>query len=77
MLKPIAVSFLAAFIASVLVMSRSHVSVLDVLPVHQHVVPTQRPHLALTRHHVALKRATTVSVHLWNRNRVDAVGWEA
>lgn len=55
----------------------SHVSVLDVFPVHQHVVPAQHPHLALARHHMALKHIAAVSVHLWKRNSVDAVLWEA
>lgn len=55
----------------------SHVSVLDVLPVHQHVVPAQHPHLALTRHHVALKPVAAVSVDLRRRNGVDAVLGEA
>lgn len=55
------------------VIRASHVSVLDILPVHQHVLPTQRPHLALTRHHMALKHLVTVSVHLWRTDGVAAV----
>lgn len=51
----------------------SHVSVLDVLPVHQHVVPAQRPHLALSGHHMALQLHAGVSVHLRRRDGVDAV----
>ena len=55
----------------------SHVSVLDVLPVHQHVVPGQPPHLALPRHHMALELVAAVSVDLRRRNGVDAVLREA
>lgn len=55
----------------------SHVSVLHVLPVHQHVVPTQRPHLALARHHVALEHIVAVSVHMRRKHGVDAVLREA
>lgn len=51
----------------------SHVSVLDVLPVHQHVIPAQHPYMTLTRHHVALKVILAVSVDLRRRNGVDAV----
>lgn len=51
----------------------SHVSVLDVLPVHQHVVPAQCPYLALTGHHMALKLIAAVSVDQRRRNSVDAV----
>lgn len=59
------------------VVCASHVSVLDILPVHQHVVPAQCPHLALAYHHVALKHLAAISVHLWGRNGVDAVVWKA
>lgn len=55
----------------------SHVSVLYVLPVHQHVLPAQHPHLALTRHHMALEHFVTDSVHLRNRDTIDAVILEA
>lgn len=55
----------------------SHVSVLDILPVHQHVVPAQYAHLALTGHHMALKLIAAVSVDLRERNGVDAVLREA
>lgn len=55
----------------------SHASVLDVLPVHQHVLPAQHPHLALTRQHVALKLLAAVSVNLRGRKAVDAVLREA
>lgn len=55
----------------------SHVSVLDVLPVHQHVLPAQHPHLALTRHHMALKLVAAVSVNMRGRDAVDAVLCEA
>lgn len=51
----------------------SHVSVPDVLPVHQHVVPSQRPHLALTCHHVDLQLFAAFFVHLWGSDSVDAV----
>ncbi len=55
----------------------SHVSVLDVLPIHQHVFSAQYPHLALTRHHMALKLVAAVSVDLRRRDGVDAVLREA
>lgn len=55
----------------------SHVSVLDVLPVHQHVIPAQRPHMSLACHHMTLKHIAAISVHLRRRNGVDAVLWEA
>lgn len=43
----------------------SHISVFDVFPVHQHVLSAQRPHLALTGHHMVLKYLLAVFAHLW------------
>lgn len=57
--------------------SVSHVSVLDILPVHEHVLSAQRPHLALAGQHVALKHISAVSVHLRRGDGVDAVLLEA
>lgn len=54
-------------------MFASHVSVLDILPVHQHIVPAQWPHLALSGHHMALQLYAGVSVHLRRRDSIDAV----
>lgn len=51
----------------------SHVSVLNVFPVHQHVIPAQHPYMTLTRHHMALELILAVSVDLRRRNGVDAV----
>lgn len=55
----------------------SHVPVLHVLPVHQHVVPAERPHLAVSRHDVALELVAAVSVHQRGGDAVDAVVREA
>lgn len=55
----------------------SHVPVFDILPVHQHVFPAQRPHLALTSKHVALKHISGVPVRLWRTHGIDAVLGEA
>lgn len=54
-----------------------HVSVLDVLPVHQHVLPAERPHLPPARQHAALKLLSAVPVDLRRRKAVDAVLREA
>lgn len=55
----------------------SHVSVLDVFPVHQHVVPAQWPYLAVAHHHVVLKLFAAVCVDPRGRHGVDAVLREA
>lgn len=55
----------------------SHVSVLDVLPVHHDVLLAQRPHLAQARQHVALENVSAFPVHLWRGRGVDAVLLEA
>ena len=54
-------------------LAASHVSVLDVLPVHQHVLPAQGPHLALAHHHMALEHLAAVRVNLGGGRGVDAV----
>lgn len=51
----------------------SHVSVPDVLSVHQYVVPVQRPHLALARRHVDLELFAAFFIRLWRSDGVDAV----
>lgn len=51
----------------------SHVSVLDVFSVHQHVVPAQCPHLALGCHHMALKHLAAVCVDMRRTNYIYAV----
>lgn len=50
-----------------------HVSVADVLPVHQHIVPAQRPHLAPACHYMDLQLGASVPIYLGRRDSVDAV----
>ena len=54
----------------------SHVSVLDVLPVHQHVLPAQGPHLAPPRQDVALEHLPAVRVHLGGGHGIHTVPLE-